>query len=384
MASVYKRTWRGQDGKERVRWVSAYKDQHGRRHNKGFKARKDAKAFLTLTEGEVIRGIHTPEHASITVAEAAALWLKRAELEQLERSTIAAYTGHVTFHIAPLIGSVKLAKLSTPVVQLFRDKLLETRSRALAKKVLASLKSIIGEAMRRGLVAQNTATGVVIDSKRRTEGKLAVGVDVPTKAEIGMLIEAAQGRWRPLFVTLVFTGMRASELRGLAWDAVDLDARVIHVRQRANLWGEIGSPKSAAGRRSIPMAPMVVNALREWRLICPRGQRNLVFPTSTGSVQTHGNIVARGWEPLQRALGLVDERSRPRYRLHSLRHIFASFCIDQGFNVKRLQTMLGHSSSQMTLDVYGHWIPNAEDDQARLARAEAAIFAVARSVESAA
>jgi integrase len=384
MASVYKRTWRGQDGKERVRWVSSYKDQHGRRHNKGFRARKDAKAFLTLTEGEVIRGIHTPEHASITVAEAAALWLKRAELEQLERSTIAAYTGHVRFHIAPLIGSVKLAKLSTPVVQLFRDKLLETRSRALAKKVLASLKSIIGEAMRRGLVAQNTATGVAIDSKRRTEGKLTVGVDVPTKSEIGMLIEAAQGRWRPLFVTLVFTGMRASELRGLAWDAADLDARVIHIRQRANLWGEIGAPKSAAGRRAIPMAPMVVNVLREWRLSCPKGPRNLVFPTSTGSVQTHGNIVARGWEPLQRSLGLVDERGRPRYRLHSLRHFFASFCIDQGFNVKRLQTMLGHSSSQMTMDVYSHWMPNAEDDQTRFAAAEAAIFATMRTVESAA
>jgi hypothetical protein len=46
MASVYKRTWTGQDGRERVRWVASYKDQHGRRHNKGFGARKDAKAFL--------------------------------------------------------------------------------------------------------------------------------------------------------------------------------------------------------------------------------------------------------------------------------------------------------------------------------------------------
>jgi len=379
MASVYKRTWIGQDGKERVRWVSAYKDQHGRRHNRGFKARKDAKAFLVLVEGEVIRGIHTPEHASITVAEAAALWLKRAELEQLERSTIAAYTGHVRFHIAPLIGSVKLAKLSTPVVQLFRDKLLETRSRALAKKVLASLKSIVAEAMRRGLVAQNTASPVTIDSKKRAEGKLTVGVDVPTKSEIGALIEAAQGRWRPLLVTLVFTGMRASELRGLSWDAVDLEQKVIHIRQRANLWGEIGPPKSAAGRRAIPMAPLVVNALREWRLACPKGGLGLVFPTSTGSVQTHGNIVARGWEPLQRqCFGCV------KYPLHSLRHFFASFCIDQNFNVKRLQTMLGHSSSQMTMDVYSHWMPNAEDDQARLAAAEAAIFAPARPIGSAA
>ena len=125
MASVDKRTWTGADNRERVRWVAAYKDQHGRRHNRGFKARKDARAFLILTEGEIVRGVHTPESSSITVTEAAALWLKRSELEQLERSTLRQYDNHVTRHILPLLGSVKLAKLSTPVVQLFRDKLLE-------------------------------------------------------------------------------------------------------------------------------------------------------------------------------------------------------------------------------------------------------------------
>jgi len=91
MASVYKRTWSGQDGRERVRWVAAYKDQHGQRHNKGFRVKKEAKAFLVLTEGEIVRGIHTPESGSITVAEAARLWLKRGELEKLERSTLRQY-----------------------------------------------------------------------------------------------------------------------------------------------------------------------------------------------------------------------------------------------------------------------------------------------------
>jgi hypothetical protein len=67
-----------------------------------------------LTEGEVVRGVHTPESTSITVAEAARLWLKRGELEQLERSTLRQFANHVERHIAPLIGAVKLAKLATP------------------------------------------------------------------------------------------------------------------------------------------------------------------------------------------------------------------------------------------------------------------------------
>jgi len=192
MASVYKRTWRGEDGKERVRWVAAYRDQDGRRHNKGFVTRKDAKTFLTLVEGEIVRGIHTPEHASITAAKAVDLWLTRGELERLERSTLRQYRNHVRLHIVPLIGSVKLAKLLSPVIQLFRDKLLETRSRATSRKILASLKSIIGEAMRRRLVAQNCAAPVAIDSKRREAGKLQVSVDIPSLVDVNLLLDHAQ------------------------------------------------------------------------------------------------------------------------------------------------------------------------------------------------
>jgi len=80
--------------------------------------------------------------------------------------------------------------------------------------------------------------------------------------ELKLLIDRATDRWRPFIVAAIFTGMRASELRGLRWRDVDLDAGTIHVAQRANTWGTIGSPKSAAGRRDIPLVPMAVNALR--------------------------------------------------------------------------------------------------------------------------
>jgi integrase len=118
-----------------------------------------------------------------------------------------------------------------------------------------------------------------------------VGEDVPSKAEVGAMLDAAQGRWRPFFVTATFTGMRASELRGLTWAAVDFERRVIHVKQRADAWGTIGDPKSAAGDRMIPMAPMVVNSLREWRLVCPKGPLGLVFPNGA----TRSNGCAAGW-----------------------------------------------------------------------------------------
>jgi integrase len=135
----------------------------------------------------------------------------------------------------------------------------------MARKVLASLKSILGEAQRRGLVAQNAAQPIRVDVKKRDQRKLVVGRDIPSKEEVQMIISTANGRWRPLFITAIFTGMRSSEVRGLAWEDVDFDQKVIHVRQRADHWGTMGAPKSAASHRDIPMSPMVVNHLMEWR-----------------------------------------------------------------------------------------------------------------------
>lgn len=376
MATIRRRTWTAA-GETKSAWIADYFDQTGKRHIKTFARKKEAEAWLVTAQGEVQRGVHTAESTSITVAEAAALWLEKGDLEKLERATMRQYRNHVDLHINPLIGRQKLAHLSAPAIESFRDALLKKGSRAMARKVLTSLKSILSEAQRRGLVAQNAALPVKVDARRRENGKLTVGRDIPSKDEIRTILDKAAGRWRPLLVTAIFTGMRASELRGLTWDDVDFAKKVVHVRQRANLWCEIGAPKSAAGDREIPMAPMVVNALREWRLACPKGAANLVFPNGNGRVENHANIANRGFYALQAKAGIVGAAGKPKYGLHALRHFCASWLIEQGFSAKRLQALLGHSSIQMTFDRYGHLFPSLEDDHAKFAAGELALVAEA-------
>ncbi|HEX3919185.1 MAG TPA: tyrosine-type recombinase/integrase [Caulobacteraceae bacterium] len=382
MASIRKRTWTNGKG-DHTAWIADYFDQDGERHIKTFSTKKAADAWLVSARGEVSRGVHTAESASITVAEAADLWIKTGELEKLERSTLRQYRTHADLHIKPLIGGEKLARLSSPAIEAFRDELMKKGSRAMARKVLTSLKSILREAQRRGLVAQNVAQPLKVDVKKRDQRKITAGRDFPSKEEAQAILAGAGGRWRPLLVVAVFTGMRASELRGLTWDAVDFDRNVVSVRQRANLWGEIGSPKSAAGERDIPMSPMVVNALKKWRLACPRfkppgneGESRLwlVFPNGNGKVESHTNIANRGFGPLQIAAGMVDGDGSAKYGLHALRHFFASWAIERGFSPKRLQALLGHSSIQITFDVYGHLFPSLEDDHAKFAAGERALI----------
>jgi integrase len=173
--------------------------------------------------------------------------------------------------------------------------------------VLTSLKTAISYAQSQGLVAQNVARGVKVKSNNREErGPLREGVDFPSKAELRTMIETATDRWRPFIITAIFTGMRASELRGLQWINVDIDAGVIHVRQRADAWRRMGAPKSRAGARDIPLAPIVINALKQWKADCPQGELGLVFPNTLGKVEMLSNIWARFLRPLQLSCGITQ------------------------------------------------------------------------------
>ena len=153
------------------------------------------------------------------------------------------------------------------------------------------------------------------------------------------------------------------------------------MHQRADRYGKIGRPKSEAGERTVPLPPMLVSVLREHRLACPNGELGLVFPNSMGGIEHRITIVERGFHPAQVAAGVVNGNGGAKYPgLHSLRHFYASWCINRRVDgglelpLKVVQARLGHASIQMTADTYGHLFPRG-DDGAELAAAEQAFLA---------
>lgn len=377
MAKVKQREWTTKAGKRKTAWIADYFDGEGKRRLKTFATKKAADAWLVTARGEIAQGTHTPAGTSITVAMAGEDWIAQGETDGLERSTIEQYRQHLDYHIKPLIGAVRLAELTPAGVQDFRNTLIrEGRSRVMAKKAIGSLGAILATAMAAGRVGRNVVRDQERQGRRqnrldkRHTKRLEVGVDIPTKDEIRAMLAAAQGRLRPFLVTAIFTGLRASELRGLRWADVALDRAELTVRQRADRWGTIGSPKSDAGKRAIPLAPMVVNVLREWQLACPKGEAGLVFPNGRGRPEQLTAIHYRGLGPLQRAAGITDT-DKPKYGMHSFRHAAASLFIEQGFTPKRVQGLMGHSSIQMTFDTYGHLFPAPADDQAAMRQLQA-------------
>jgi integrase len=220
---------------------------------------------------------------------------------------------------------------------------------------------------------------VRVERDRRKERKLEAGRDIPTPAEIKRLIAAAKpGRERAFLLVAALCGLRASELRGLRWSDIDPKAAVLHVRQRADCFGVIGAPKSASSRREVPLPPEALAELRSWRLACPKTELDLAFPTTSGRAENHASV----WRALEKTMvraHIVDKAGQSKYGPHSLRHFFASWCINrkpEGRELppKEVQVLLGHSSIVMTLDVYGHLFPRG-DDPAELAASSGRIFA---------
>jgi integrase len=332
-------------------------------------------------------GSTPPDTASITVSEACELWIKTAIGNGRERSTIKQYREWSNLHIKPLIGEKKLSRLSTPDVETFKDALLETRSAAMAAKVVRGLASVLSDAQRRGLVAQNVAKPVKVIRSKRDKKKIVV----PPREDLRAMLDRADAQGnenpalRPLLLTVIFTGLRSSEIRALRPVDVDLKAGLLSVVQRADQWGVIGPPKSEAGTRTIPIPPMLVSELRRWMLRAPHSELDLLFPNSEGGVRLHSNLLNREYWPLQIAAGLTrptgkrDEAGAPilhaKYDFHSLRHAAASAWIKQKVDLKRLTTWLGHSSVQITLDTYGHLIKDDTADAAVAAAAQAELMA---------
>ena len=261
------------------------------------------------------------------------------------------------------------------------------------------LGGLLADAQERGLTTRNP----VRERKRRAkpadrhQKRLEIGVDIPTPAEIRAILHAASGFRRAFFMVAALAGLRASELRGLTWPDVDFAASTITVRQRADKWCDIGSPKAAASRRTIPVPPLVMSTLKEWKLACPRrdtGKKDangepvkelhFVFPNGNGNVELLPNIRRRHWHPLQLAAGVAvpawmtrasrcltktASRSwRPSTRASTrcgtssapgarrARRTAASGC-----RLRRCRSAWATRTLAMTADRYGHLFPSQDD-----------------------
>lgn len=328
--------------------------------------RKEAWEKLTAALRDRERGLPPASDERQTLGDYLTSWLVTIA-PTIESTTLRRSRDYVRLHITPMLGRVRLTKLTPQQVQTLYAQRLDTGlSSTTVNHLHATLHKALSDAVRLGLVARNVCDFVTPPRVAETE------MHPLTAEEARALVDVGSGfPLGPLYALAVATGMRQGELLGLQWSAVDLDAGQLSVvsnlqrNREAGGW-EIRAPKTRRSRRQIALDVDTVATLRHHRAAQNAERlalgdawhdRNLVFCTHGGNPLSARNV-ARDFKALLRLVSLPD------IRFHDLRHTCATLALRAGINVKVVSEMLGHASVAITLDVYAHVQPDMQRESA--------------------
>jgi integrase len=348
----------GPDGKRRRRSVG------------GFRTKREAKA----AEAEALRRIRDGvlvEPSRLTVgAYLTELWLP-SMASQVRATTLGGYRHNVRAYIVPRLGDIPLQRLSTARVGAFYGELVASggqKGRPLSPKTVryvhTTLRRALRDAVADGLVVRNVAAQARPPRARRVE------MHTWTAAEVGaFLASVREDRLYAAWLLLATLGLRRGELLGLRWPDVDLTSGRIAIRNTLVMVDgkpAMAEPKTAKGRRSLTLAPQVLEAVRVHRA------HQAAERLSWGADYTDSGLVVttedgRPMHPESLSSLFVRQAKRAGLspiRLHDLRHSVASILLAKGVHPKVVSEQLGHATIALTLDTYSHVIPSLQQEAA--------------------
>jgi len=277
------------------------------------------------------------------------------------------HKGLINTYLRPAFGGALLNAITVEEIRTLLARVTKQQSPATARRLLAVLSKMMGEAMRSDYARQNPVDKLDRRDKPQVPRR-AQAIDLD---ELLRILETLPGRWPVYALMAVLTGLRWGEIVALEWTDIDLDAGKIDVR-RATPVGMAGpqDPKSLTSQRSIDLLWPV----RQILLDLPQRGR-LIFPGARGGTLSHGWFNKHIWHGAMHRVG-------SRLRFHDLRHSFASLLLAWGESIVYVRQQLGHSSAAFTLSTYTHLIQEDRklDKEGILQR----LFAVARRERAAA
>lgn len=341
-----------------------------RRWHSGYPTRAAAEKGLRDILGRLERGEYVgPDRQTISVFLDA--WMLhhetqvRANTAQTDRHMLAAW-------VLPHVGEKRLQSLSPADLAALYARLRRSGrrdGRGLSPKSVQNIHRVmhraLEDAVRWGLIPRNPAASARPSAKPQHR-EMAVW----TAAEMRRFLQhIAEDRLAALWTVAATTGMRRSELLGLTWRQVDLEAaRLSVVRAAVEVGSQVvyADPKTARSRRQIALDPQTVKVLRAWRR--RQAENRLAYGAGWASgdsvfTREDGVPVRPAWVS-RRFDTLAAEVGLPRIRFHDLRHSHATLALQAGVHPKVVADRLGHSSVKMTMDVYSHAIPALQEDAA--------------------
>jgi integrase len=372
-------------------WQARYPDPaRGGTHKieRTFRTKDEAQAWLVQQLASIHTGTHiSPRQADRLFGEVIDAW-KESWAGRLSPTTERGYESVILNYLRPEFGHRKIGSITREVVQRYINGLSSNPELApgTVRNVYAVLRTAMGSGVRMGVVRVNPCTNVDLPRARREEMLFL------TADEVRAVAEAIDPHYRVLIYTAAYTGLRAGELGGLQRRDVDLLRGVVHVRRAlkdVNGRLELGPTKTHA-QRMVSLPTFLRNMLAE-HLAQPSpggtGPEAYVFTMKGGGPLRHGLVYGRYFKRAVRGYTLRGKKvpgalpaDKHSLRFHDLRHTCAALSVAAGAHPKLIQARLGHSSIQITLDRYGHLMPNVSE---ALAEKLDALFVEASTTQSA-
>jgi integrase len=348
------------------RLVIDYYDNQGKRRRKTLQkgtTKTKAKEVLRDIEDRLSKGTYIPENKIPTFAEVAKDWLEYKK-PNVRASTWAVYDGYTRNHFHEL-DRIRINRITASTIEKYISSRQKQRVHIKTlRTLLMTVGQIMSYAVRHRYISYNPVRDIERPKSRGKVKKQMIRVLTPT--EINDLFQAEESlKYRTLFMLAIFSGARQGELLGLKWSDVDWTNNQIHVQRTFNhmTWYDT---KTETSNRRIDLGPLMMIALKKWKLACPISELDLIFPNESGNPINKDNMCYRYFNPALKKAGLKN------LRFHDLRHTYASLLIEQGENIKYIQTQLGHSNPTMTLNVYAHLMRPYNPESAQ--RLENSIF----------
>ncbi len=350
-ANIYKRKdgrWEGRivdEGAEKGE--RKYRSVYGENYN-DVKAKLDLMKKSWKPEGEPVKG---------SMADVMYTWMKEKG-PLWKKSTYAAYRQVTDKYIIPCLGNVRADKVDGRALMDFAESIRrEAEDEPVSEEYIRNICGIALRALR--YVKKKYHYAIEIPENQIMPIKRGQ-VMLPGEKDMAVLekylLENAQDNTCLGILIAFYTGMRIGEICALTWEDVSLTEGVIYIRrnlQRVKTGaGDVGkssteilvqAPKTSASFRIIPIPPVLAPLLKKYR-------------------REDGEYIIKGkkkaWvEPrtLQyRFARILESCGIEGFHFHMLRHAFATRCMDKGFDAKSLSEILGHSSVQVTLNLYVH------------------------------
>jgi integrase len=342
------------------RWRAWYIDDQGVERTQRFGTKPPAEAWLTEQTSALHTGTHVDaKHGKATLATFYADWSQHQVWVPGTRRAMNLAINGVTF------GDVAFSDLRTSHVQAWIKSMQDKPLKASTINTrLTNVRGVVRAAVRDRMLAHDVTDGVRLPRQR----KASAAMSIPKSAEVSRLLGAAHDHFVAFIGLCAFGGLRLGEAAALQMGDVDFLKREVHVRrqvQRANgKQVEIRPPKYGSERTVYAPGGLIEMVSEHVRAFRPDGPDDRWLFPGEGDHPLHQNSVGYLWRKARDGAG-VD------YRLHDLRHFYASGLIHEGCDVVTVQRALGHGNASFTLNTYSHLWPNADD---RTRKAATALF----------